>query len=260
MTYIDALILGIVEGVTEFLPVSSTAHLEFTAMLLGIVQTDAVKTFLIVIQLGAILAVVVLFGPKFIRSWKTYLQVGYAFIPTAIIGFVLYKMIKYFLIGNTVIAGLALIIGGIIFIYIERYLLKEKKIPKTMSLDALTNRQLIGIGLAQALAVIPGVSRSGAIIIYGLAKGISKEVIVEFAFLLAVPTMLAASIFDLFKNYTLFTSSDWGTLTVGFVTSFIVALIVIRWFITYIQKHSFEVFGWYRIGLGVLVLVVSFWA
>ena len=258
MTFFHAIILGIVEGITEFLPVSSTAHLEFAAKLLGIVETDAVKTFLIVIQLGAILAVVILFAPKFIRSWKTYVQVAYSFIPTAIIGFLLYKFIKTMLIGNTFIAAGALILGGIIFIFIERKLAKEKKVPPVTTLNTLGPQRLVGIGLAQALAVVPGVSRSGAIIIYGLASGISREVIVEFAFLLAIPTMIAASGYDLLKTHAILTAHDWGMIAVGLIVSCLVALVVIKWFIKYIQNHSFEVFGWYRIGVGILLLAYSF--
>lgn len=254
MTFLHALILGIVEGLTEFLPVSSTAHMEFASYLLGIPETAFVKSFLIFIQLGAILAVVVLFAPRYIKSWKTYKEVIIAFVPTAVVGFIFYKLIKTYLVGNLAVAGIALILGGILFIWLERRHAR-KATPHT---EKLSFWNLIGIGLAQAVAVFPGVSRSGAIVAYGLARDIDRDTIVEFAFLLAIPTMLAAAGYDLLKSHAAFSGGEWTTLLVGFLAAFVSALCVIKWFIGYIKSHSFEAFGWYRIIAGGVILATVF--
>lgn len=259
MTFIHVVILGIVEGITEFLPISSTAHLEFVSSFLKLQETEALKSFLIIIQLGAICAVIVLFARRFITSWNTYRQVIYAFIPTALIGFVGYKLIKTYIIGNTFIAACTLILGGIVLVVVERwYVPKNKGTIRCQTMDELNNKELVGIGLAQAVAVIPGISRSGAIITYGLFRSIPRAVIIDFAFLLAIPTMFAASGYDLLKSRTVLTQYDLMLIGVGFVISFVVALFVIKWFLKYIQNNSFELFGWYRIVVGFAVLIYNF--
>lgn len=249
MTFLQAFILGIVEGLTEFLPISSTAHLMITNRLLALPITDFVKSFDIIIQLGAILAVVILYLKKLLVRPKTFYKIFLAFIPTAIIGLFLYPVIKNKLLGNITIAALALIIGGIIMI------LFEARQKQTTTQENISFRQALLIGVIQSLAIIPGVSRAGATIIGGQALGVSRKAIVEFSFLLAIPTMVAATGLDIIKNDFNFSSSEWLLLTVGFITAFITALLAIRFFLKYIEQHSFTAFGWYRIIIGALILI-----
>ena len=253
MNILHTIILGIVEGVTEFLPISSTAHLEIVQFFLKIPTTDFIKSFEIAIQLGAILAVVLLYWKKIISS-KTYIKnILIAFIPTGIVGFLLYKIIKSFLLGNTSIAIVALFLGGIIIIYYEHGQKNKIEDESAKTIETLSTKELLIIGLAQALAVIPGVSRSGAVIISGRILGLPKVLITEFSFLLAIPTMLAATAYDLLKSGFSFSGGEWGIMCLGFIVSFITALFVVRWLLNYIKKHSFSVFGWYRVILGLIL-------
>ena len=255
MNILHTIFLGIVEGITEFLPISSTAHMDIVRTLLSIEATDFVKSFEIIIQLGAILAVVVLYWKKFSKSWIYLRNVIIAFIPTGILGFILYKIVKRFLLGNNKIEALALLIGGLIILYFEY---RQKKIVNTLSTETVENlsvRQLLTLGAAQAVAMIPGVSRSGAVIVCGRIMKLPGGVITEFSFILAVPTMLAASLYDIYKSGFSITSGEWGTILLGFVVSFLVALLVVKWLINYIKTHSFSIFGWYRIILGILLLL-----
>lgn len=252
MTYLDSIILGVVEGLTEFLPVSSTGHLILASHLLGLAQTDFLKSFEIAIQLGSILAVLVFF-------WRSFLDIEIlkrlvvAFIPTGIIGFLLYSLIKDVLIGNPYIVVSALFIGGVLIILIE----KIQKVPLTKEADvaSLSYRNAFLVGLAQALAVIPGVSRSGATVMGGLLLGLSRTTILSFSFLLAVPTMVMATAYDLYKTPEVFLSLNLSLLAVGFVTAFLVALLTIRLALAFVRSHSFTLFGVYRI---VLALVFYF--
>ncbi len=248
MNILHAIILGIIEGLTEFLPISSTAHLIVANRLLGIPLTDFVKSFDIIIQLGAILAVVILYIRRLLFDRPTLYIIIVAFIPTALIGFFLYPIIKNNLLENIRLIAYALVIGGVIMIIFEQTR-KSEKIEKHISYY----RALL-IGVFQSLAIIPGVSRSGATIIGGQSLGISRKAIVEFSFLLAIPTMLAATGLDVIKNDFNFTSSEWNLLAVGFVTAFITALLAVQFFLRYIEKHSFSAFGWYRIIIGLLIL------
>lgn len=250
MTLIDALVLGIVEGITEFLPISSTAHLMLVGELLGLVQSAFVKSFEIAIQLGAILAVVALYWRKFIDA-PTLLRVGAAFVPTALVGALLYPFIKSSLLGNTAVALGALFVGGVLLIVFERW---YKPAPDSNPEAPLTYSQALFVGLAQAVAVIPGVSRSAATIIGGLMLGINRVTIVEFSFLLAVPTMAAATALDLYKTAEVFSYSDWNILAVGFVISFIVAVAAIKWLLKFVKTHDFTAFGLYRIAAAM-----AFW-
>jgi undecaprenyl-diphosphatase len=252
MNIIHALILGIVEGITEFLPISSTGHMILVGTLLRIPDTDLAKTFEIVIQLGAIGAVVVLFWKTLLNRRDLWPKILAAFIPTAIIGYLFYKIIKHVLLGNAAITVVALGVGGIIFIMLE-YLLK-KKTPSTTETSAITYPQAIAIGVAQSFSVIPGVSRSAASIFGGLGMGLSRETSVEFSFLLAVPTMIAATALDLIKSKPLITSSSIGILLVGSFVAFITALVTIKAFLGFVKKHTFLPFGIYRI-----ILAVLFW-
>ena len=260
MSIFHTIILGIVEGLTEFLPISSTAHMDIVRVLFLIPSSEFIKSFEIIIQLGAIMAVVLLYANKVFSSWLYIRNLAIAFIPTGIIGFILYKLIKSFLIGNIWVEAIALLIGGIIIIFFEN---QQSKIDQTkieqIKLEDLTIKQLLTLGIAQSLAVIPGISRSGAVIISGRAIGLGKSLITEFSFLLAVPTMLAATVYDIYKSGISFSSSEWGTVFIGFIVAFIVAFLVIKWFLEYIRKHSFKIFGWYRIVLGfVLILALYF--
>ncbi len=260
MSILETIILGIIEGLTEFLPISSTAHIDIVRSLLSIQSTDFTKSFMIIIQLGAILAVVVLYARKVFSSFVYIRNLIIAFIPTGIIGFILYKLIKSFLLGNILIIAVALFLGGIIILIFENKM-KKNKIDENLSscdIKDMSIKQLIILGLAQALAVIPGVSRSGAVIIAGRSMKINRALITEFSFLLAVPTMLLAVIYDIYKSGFSFTSSEWGTIMLGFLVSFIVALIVIKWFLSYIRKHDFKIFGWYRIILGFLLILALY--
>jgi undecaprenyl-diphosphatase len=258
MTFLQVIILGIVEGITEFLPISSTAHLEFTTRLIGIVQVDFIKSFLVVIQFGAILAVVVIYFKKIFASRGVFLRMVTGFIPTGIIGFVLYKLIKNFLIGNEWVAIAALIIGGIIILLVERNPLVNPSVDSldTISIEQLSYKDMIKLGLIQSLAVVPGVSRSGSIIVGGKLLGISRELIIDAAFLLAIPTMAAAAGYDLLKSGISFSGHEWMLLLVGLLVSFITALFAIRWLLRYIRKASFRFFGWYRIIAGIIFAII----
>lgn len=254
MDIIQALILSVIEGVTEFLPVSSTGHLVLASNLLKIPQTEFVKSFEIFIQLGAILAVVVLYVKKYFKNFKAWKNIVAAFIPTAIIGFLLYKIVKSFLLGNMLVTVLALLIGGILLIALER-IHKEKK-SDVNSIEALSLRQSFMIGLVQSISIIPGVSRSAATILGGMFLGAKRETAVEFSFLLAVPTMLAATGLDLLKSNFFFTSQEVMILAVGFVGSFITALLIVKWFIKFIKTNNFFWFGVYRIVLSLIFILL----
>ncbi len=227
--------------------------------ILSIPTSDFIKSFEIAIQLGAILAVVVLYWKKIFlsghSSWLYFKNVLIAFIPTGIIGLILYKIIKSFLLGSLLIAGSMLLIGGIVIILFERR--QENKIEdiSNRTIETLSSKELLILGFAQSLAVVPGVSRSGAVIVSGRMLGLPKVLITEFSFLLAIPTMLAATAYDLLKSGFSFSSSEWGSIFLGFIVSFVVALFVVKWLLAYIKKHNFSAFGWYRVILGLVVIL-----
>ena len=252
MSYLDSLILGIVEGLTEFLPVSSTGHLILVSHILNIPQTEFLKSFEIAIQLGSILAVVFIFWRSFINV-DILKRLVVAFIPTGIVGFLLYRLIKDYLIGNTAVVVWALFLGGVAIIAIEHF--QKKQNQEEEEVTSMTYTQSFFVGLAQALAVIPGVSRSGATVMGGLLLGISRTTILTFSFLLAVPTMLAATAYDLYKTPEVFTSVNLSLLAVGFITAFFVALIVIKFALAFVKKYSFVPFALYRM---VVAIVFAF--
>jgi undecaprenyl-diphosphatase len=254
MNIFQAVLLSIVEGVTEFLPISSTGHLILTSQLLSIAETEFVKSFEIFIQLGAILAVVVLFFNKYRQNLAVWKNVLAAFIPTAIIGFTLYKVVKNYLLGNSMVVICSLVIGGILLIILEKkYREKDQDVSK---IEDLTLKQSALIGLAQAVSIIPGVSRSASTILGAMFLGAKRGTAVEFSFLLAVPTMLAATGLDLVKSDLHLTSSEWLIMSVGFLGSFITALLVVKWFLKFIQKNTFIPFGIYRIIIAILFWLV----
>ena len=249
MNIFDAAILGLVEGVTEFLPISSTGHLILTAKLLELPQSEFLKSFEIAIQLGAICAVLLLYWRSFLEL-PVLKKIAAAFIPTALIGFALYSFIKEYLIGNEKVVLVALALGGIILIIFE--LLHKESATASESIAAISYGQAVAIGFFQAIAVIPGVSRSAATIIGGLLSGLKRTTIVEFSFLLAVPPMAAATGLDVLKSYSSFNSGDALLLLAGFVTAFLVAIVVIKFFLRFIKTHSFISFGVYRILIAAL--------
>lgn len=250
MNIIQSVIYGLVEGLTEFLPISSTGHLIIVSKLLGD-SSDFIKTFEIVIQLGAILAVVAIYGKKLLTNLELCKKIIVAFMPTAILGLVFYKIIKQYLLGNIWVVAIAMLVGGIFILFFEKW---HKKKPVSVETSEITYKQAGLIGLAQSLAMIPGVSRSAATIIGGLALGLDRKQIVEFSFWLAVPTMAAASGLDLLKNYQAFTGNQVIYLLTGFVVAFMSAYAAIKVFLKYIQSHDFVPFAIYRIVLGLLMI------
>lgn len=256
MTYLDSIILGIVEGVTEFLPISSTGHLILAGSLLGVGQDDFVKSFEIVIQLGAILAIVVLYWRSFLER-RVLVRIAAAFVPTAILGFILYHFAKQYLLGNVGVVLSSFFWGGLAIIGIE-YLVRRREKTEGRVID-MTLRQSFLIGIWQAIAIIPGVSRSGATVMGGLLMGIPRAVILEFSFLLAVPTMLAATGYDIVKNPSVLADGNLGLLAIGFVTAFLVAFLVVKLALGFVRKYSFVPFGIYRIAVALLFwfLIIS---
>lgn len=245
-----AFIFGIVEGITEFLPISSTGHLILTGKLLGFPQSDFLKTFEIAIQLGAILSVVVLYWKSLLMNFEVLKRVAAAFIPTAVLGLVLYKIIKKFLLSSSEVVLWSLFLGGIFLVIFELFH-REKEDAHT-DLSGIPYSKAILIGVFQSLAMIPGVSRSAATICGGLLLGVKRKTIVEFSFLLAVPTMLAATALDLLKSASSFSADQMGFLGVGFIVSFIVAILSIRFLLFFIKNNNFIPFGIYRIAVALL--------
>jgi undecaprenyl-diphosphatase len=254
MGIFEAIILGILEGLTEFLPVSSTGHLILASKLLGLEQTDIHKSFEVVIQMGSILAVIVLYFEKLIKNFSLAKKLAVAFLPTGILGFLLYKQIKALFAPETV--AFMLIAGGILLIALE-FFYKEKE-HHIHKVEEISYKQALLIGFAQSFAMVPGTSRSGATIIGGLLAGLSRRCAVEFSFLLAVPTMVIASAYDMLKNFSHFDGTDTANLAAGFIAAFIVGMIAIKWFLKFVSKFSFVPFGIYRIVLGVLFLYILF--
>ncbi len=256
MNWLQAIVLSLVEGVTEFLPISSTAHLMFTANLLGLEHTDFLKSFEIAIQLGAILSVAVLYAQKLIKNPSLIWKIMMAFVPTGIIGIGLYPFVKSFLIGNDWVAIAALLIGGLLIVKLP---VISDQLHNKLSIKELSVKKLLYIGLWQSVAVVPGVSRALATIWGGQMVGLSRVEAVEMSFLLAMPTMAAATGYDLVKTGMSFTSSEWSVLGIGFIGAFVSALIVVKWLIGFVQKHDLKVFGWYRVvlalGWGGLLIV-----
>jgi len=250
--------LGIVEGITEFIPVSSTGHLILAGDFLGF-NDEKAKAFDVFIQLGAILSVVWLYREKIFDVMKRLpagkdarslvINIIIAFLPAAFVGLLLHKTIKVYLFNPITVAG-ALIVGGIAILLIE----KMDHRSHVRDVDKITLKQAIGVGIAQCLSLFPGVSRSGATIMGGLLTGFDRKVAVEFSFFLAIPTMFAATGYDLFSNIHALSLSDIPLFAAGFITSFFSALIVIKAFLGYVSRHNFSWFAYYRIGFGLLVL------
>lgn len=262
MTFFDAIILGIVEGITEFLPISSTGHLILTGKLLGLVNSEFLTSFEIAIQLGAILAIVFLYWRKLLVDRGLVARVLAAFIPTAIIGLALHGLAKTYLLGNAKIVLISLFVGGIVLILFEYWFAKksevEVRIEHVDGSPIITYKQAVIVGIAQSLAIIPGVSRAAATVVGGLALGLPRKTIVEFSFLLAIPTMAAATGLDLFKTSAAFSGQEWLLLATGFIVSTLVALVTVKWLLRFIAHHNFTIFGWYRILLAAAYFLIWF--
>jgi len=248
MNIYETLILSVVEGITEFLPISSTGHLILVSDFLKITQTEFVKSFEIIIQLGAILSVVVIYFKRLIKNTNLWKQIIIAFLPSAIFGALFYKLIKTYLIGNSLVVVLSLFIGGIVMILFEKY---HKDKEKELNL-----KHYLLIGLFQVVSMIPGVSRAFATIFGGMVVGMSRKKATEFSFFLAIPTMLGATVLDLIKtDISIWTNSNLVTLFLGFLASFATAYVVVKWLIKFVQTHNFIRFGWYRIILALLFIL-----
>jgi undecaprenyl-diphosphatase len=258
---LKAALLGLVEGATEFIPVSSTGHLIVVSNWLGLVDERA-KSFDIFIQLGAILAIVWLYRARLGRavlaarhepvSRRFLGNLLIAFLPAAVVGFLAHDWIKAHLFNSTVVA-MALVVGGVLILLIERW----APVTRVADVMAIRSRTAWGIGLAQVLSLIPGTSRSGATIMGGYALGLSRTAATEFSFFLAIPVMLAATSYDLLKSWSILVPADAPVFAVGFIVSFVSALIVVRAFLSYVSHYSFGAFAWYRIGFGMLLLVAQ---
>jgi undecaprenyl-diphosphatase len=258
MSIVDAIIIAIVEGLTEFLPVSSTGHMIITSSLLGIEKEEFTKLFEVVIQLGAILSVVVLYYKKFFNfsRWQFYLRLIVAVIPALAFGAVFAKRIKILMESNLTV-GLSLLIGGIFLLFVDNIFRKARLNNDT----DITYPKAFTIGLWQVLAMIPGVSRSAASIVGGMQQGLTRRLAAEFSFFLAVPTMVAATgkdLWDWYKEQGTIATGDVKLLLLGNIVAFIVAIIAIKFFIHYLQKHGFRLFGWYRIAVGAIILALVF--
>ncbi|MGC9006652.1 MAG: undecaprenyl-diphosphate phosphatase [Sulfurihydrogenibium sp.] len=247
MNSLQAFILGVVEGLTEFLPVSSTGHLILASTLMGLQQTDTQKAFEVAIQLGSIMAVVFLYFER-LKDIQLLKKLIVAFIPTGIIGFVLYKLIKS--LFSPFVVVFTLVLGGIILIAIEYYHRNKEYSIKTI--DQIDYKKAFLIGLFQSVSMVPGTSRSGATIIGGLFLGLNRKTAAEFSFLLAVPTMFVATFYDVYKNHSNFNVTDWSNLLIGFFTAFVFAILSIKFLLRFVSTHNFIPFGIYRIILGIL--------
>ncbi len=252
MNYLQALILSIVEGICEFLPISSTGHLNLTATLLHIQKTEFFKSFEIFIQLGAIAAVIFLYWKVILQNKQAWKKILAGFIPTALVGLILYKFVKHYLLGNDAVTVVALLIGGILLIVLE--LVYKEKEHHVSKIEDISYKNAALIGIAQALAIIPGVSRSAATIIAALFLGTKRKAAVEYSFLLAAPTMLAATVLDLKESNLAFSSFELQLLAIGCIGSFVTAILAIKFLLQFVRNHTFIPFGIYRI-----IVAILFW-
>lgn len=255
MTNFEAVIIAIVEGLTEFLPISSTGHMIITSSLLHIEKDEFTKLFEVAIQLGAILAVVVLYWKKFFdfQKWTFYLKLIVAVFPALVIGFLLSDKIDA-LLESPLTVAITMLLGGIVLLFID----KVFKNPLIDTEPRITYSRAFMIGIWQCIAMVPGVSRSAATIIGGMQQRLTRKVAAEFSFFLAVPTMCAATGYKLLKGYKLIHKEEIGYLVVGNIVAFVVALLAIKFFIEYLQKHGFKLFGYYRIIAGVTLLILIY--
>ena len=254
MTIFQAIILAVIEGLTEFLPVSSTGHMILGSSLMGIQSDEFVKLFTVAIQFGAILSVIVLYFRRFFQTFGFYFKLLVAFLPAVFFGLLLSDKIDQ-LLESPLGVAIALLIGGIILLFVDNWF-KEGKIDNT---DDITYSTAFRIGLFQCLSMIPGTSRSAATIVGGMAQRLSRKAAAEFSFFLAVPTMFGATVkklYDFYKDGFLISQDEVKLLIIGNIVAFIIAMLAIRYFITYLQTSGFRIFGWYRIIVGGIILVL----
>jgi undecaprenyl-diphosphatase len=255
MSFLDAIILAIIEGLTEFLPISSTGHMIIASTLMGNASDDFVKLFTVAIQFGAILSVVLFYFQKFVQSFRFYLLLAAAFLPTGIIGLLAKKHIDGLLENVSVVAWM-LLLGGIVLLFVDKLFAANETQTEE---KALSFKTAMIIGTIQSIAMVPGVSRSAATIIGGLSQKLTRKAAAEFSFFLAVPTMFAATLKSMYDEKELLLQSsgrEWLLLLVGNLVAFIVAYIAIKSFIAFLQKKGFRTFGWYRIVLGATLLIL----
>jgi undecaprenyl-diphosphatase len=255
MSYIQAIILAIIEGLTEFLPVSSTGHMILGSSVMGIAHLPFTKLFTVAIQLGAIVSVIVLYWKRFFQTLDFYFKLFVAFIPAVVFGLLFNDYIDA-LLENVLVVGITLFIGGVLFLFIDKLFNDENKSDASPSYPSAFK-----IGMFQVIAMIPGVSRSAATIIGGLTQGLTRKAAAEFSFFLAVPTMFAATAkkgYDYYKEGIVLDGSQINVLVVGNIVAFIVALIAIKSFIGFLTKHGFKLFGYYRIAVGLIILALYF--
>ena len=251
MDIIQAIIIGIIEGFTEFLPISSTGHMIVASEWLGVKQDHLTKAYEVIIQLAAILAVILLYKDKIsIKKITLWQKLFIAFLPLAVVGFIFKDVIKS--LFTVEIVAWMFIIGGIIFLIVERFYKEENS--HTCDVEDVSYGQALWIGVAQILSLIPGTSRAGATIIGGLLVRLDRKTSAEFSFLLAIPVMAAVSGYDLLKYYAEFADANWGAFIAGFITAFVVAYLTIKLFLVFLQRFTFVAFGWYRIILGIVLL------
>jgi len=251
MTIFEAIVLAIIEGLTEFLPVSSTGHMIIGSSVMGIAGDPFVKMFTVAIQFGAILSVIVLYRRRFFKSFDFYFKLFVAFLPAAAVGFLLGDYIDM-LLENVLVVAIMLVLGGVILLFIDKWF-------KGGDVDFDVNyREAFSIGLFQVVAMIPGVSRSAATIIGGLSQKLTRKAAAEFSFFLAVPTMFAATGYKMLKYYNEsgFETKDLDVLIIGNLVAFVVALLAIRSFVSYVTRRGFKVFGYYRIILGMIIITL----
>lgn len=260
MTIFDSIIIAIVEGLTEFLPISSTGHMIITSSFMGIAKDDFTKLFEVAIQLGAILSVVVLYWKKFfpLNRWNFYIKLIVAVIPALVLGFIFSKKIDA-LLESPLTVSITMLLGGIVLIFIDKLF----KVPTVEKEENISLSKAFMIGVWQCLAMIPGTSRSAASIIGGMQQKLTRNLAAEFSFFLAVPTMAAATGYKLLKAYKespelLSNKDNLIALGIGNIVAFIVAMLAIKFFIGFLQKHGFKLFGWYRIIVGIILLVLIY--
>ena len=255
MSYLQAIILAIIEGITEFLPISSTGHMIIASSVMGIAQESFTKLFTVAIQFGAILSVIILYWKRFFQSLDFYFKLFVAFIPAVVFG-VLFNDTIDALLENVVVVGVTLLLGGVLFLFLDKLFNDADKTDA-----APTYASALKIGLFQVIAMIPGVSRSAATIIGGLTQKMTRRAAAEFSFFLAVPTMFAATakkILDYYKEGIELSGTQFNVLLLGNLVAFVVAMIAIKSFIGYLTKHGFKIFGYYRLVVGLLILLLYF--
>lgn len=251
MTLLQTLILAIVEGITEYLPISSTGHMIIASAVMGIEESAFVKLFTVNVQLGAILAVLVLYFKRFFQSFDFYLKLFVAFLPAMIFGLLLNDLIDE-LLESVVTVAISLLVGGVVLLFVDKWFRNPDD-------RVITYPKALMIGLFQCISMVPGVSRSAATIVGGMAQGLTRKQAAEFSFFLAVPTMFGASakkLYDFYKDGLTLSAADVQSLAIGNVVAFVVAMLAIRFFIGFLTKYGFRAFGWYRIAVGVLLLAL----